>query len=254
MPETLRPQEVFSQRAAFYTTSQTHSDAAQLESLVALAAPQPDWTVLDVGTGTGHTALTMAPHAASVVGIDLTIEMLAQARLLEQAQGLRLSWALADAEALPFATASFDLVTCRRSAHHFHDLGRALAEMARVVEPGGVVLIDDRSIPEDEAIDTLMNQLDVWHDHSHVREYRASEWVAMLSEAGLAVTHVEGYAQHRSFTSFAHGAGDEDLAGMRARLAAATPHERALLALEERDGELYFNNWYVVLRAVKHER
>lgn len=253
MPETQRPQDVFSQRAAFYTTSQTHSDAAQLESLVALAAPRPEWIALDVGTGTGHTALAIAPHAASVVGIDLTVEMLAQARLLEQGRGLSLSWALADAEALPFGAASFDLITCRRSAHHFRDLSRALAEMARVLKPGGVALIDDRSIPEDETVDILMNQLDVWHDHSHVREYRASEWVAMLSEADLAVTHVEGYLQHRSFTSFAHGAGDEDLAAMRARLAAATPHERALLALEEHDGELYFNNWYVVLRAVKGE-
>jgi len=251
MLDPLRPQDVFGQRAAFYATSQTHSDAAQLASLVTLAAPKPAWRALDVGTGTGHTAFAFAPHVAQTIGIDLTGAMLAQARLLERAKGLCLSWALADAEALPFAAASFDLVTCRRSAHHFGDIGRAVAEMGRVCKPGGVVLIDDRSVPEDDAVDALMNQLDTWHDHSHVREYRATEWVAMLAAAGLLVTHVEGYVQHRPLASFAHGAGEEDLAAMRARLAAATPQERALLQLEERDGELFFNNWYVCLKAVK---
>ena len=55
-------------------------------------------------------------------------------------------------------------------------------------------------------------------------------------------------------TAFAHGASVEDLAAIRARLAAATPHERELLRLEERDGDTYFNNWYVVVMAARGGR
>jgi ubiquinone/menaquinone biosynthesis C-methylase UbiE len=251
MTDSARPQDVFSQRAAFYATSKTHSDISQLEGLVALAAPQADWWVLDVGAGTGHTALAFAPHVARTVGVDLTYEMLAQARLLQQARGQDVTWLLGDAEALPLGDASFDLVACRRAAHHYVDIERAIDEMVRVLKPGGLALIDDRSVPEDDAVDALMNQLDTWHDHSHVRQYRASEWTTMLQAKGLLVDHLEMYLQHRPLTIFAHGASAEDVVAIRERLAAATPHEREVLQLEERDGELSFNNWYLCLRAIK---
>lgn len=254
MADTARPQDVFSQRAAFYVTSQTHGDVSQLEGLVALTAPEADWWVLDVGAGTGHTALAFAPHVARTVGVDLTYEMLAQARLLQQARAQDVTWLLGDAEALPLDDASFDLVACRRAAHHYVHIERAIDEMVRVLKPGGLALIDDRSVPEDDAVDALMNQLDIWHDHSHVRQYRASEWTAMLQAKGLLVDHLEMYLQHRPLTTFAHGASAEDVTAIRERLAAATPHERDLLRLEERGGELYFNNWYLCLTARKGER
>jgi len=251
MIDSARPQDVFGQRAAFYATSQTHSDVSQLGGLVALAAPRADWRVLDVGAGTGHTALAFAPHVAHTVGVDLTYEMLAQARLLQRERGQRVSWVLGDAEALPVSDASFDLVTCRRAAHHYVHIERAIDEMVRVLKPGGLALIDDRSVPEDDDVDALMNQLDIWHDHSHVREYRASEWAGMLQARGLSVDHLEMYIQHRPLSTFAHGASDEDVAAIRERLALATPHERDLLALDERDGELSFNNWYLCIKAAK---
>ncbi len=251
MPEPLRPQDVFSRRASFYATSQTHSDASQLASLVALAAPGADWRALDVGTGTGHTAFAVAPHVSWTIGIDLTTAMLAQAQHLQRERGSAVAWALADAEALPFRDGAFDLVICRRSAHHFRHLGAALDEMARVLRAGGVMVIDDRTVPEDDLVDSLMNQLDMWHDHSHVREYRPSEWASALAAAGLTVERIEGYVQHRPLATFAHGADPEDLAAIRARLAIATAHEQEVLHLVELDGEPAFNNWYVSIRAVK---
>lgn len=67
---------IFGQRAARYTTSAVHADPQILARVIAVAAPQPDWVVLDVATGTGHTALALAPRVRAVVGIDLTPEML----------------------------------------------------------------------------------------------------------------------------------------------------------------------------------
>ena len=246
-----RPQDVFGQRADYYVHSQTHSDAEQLQRLVEMAQPQSHWRLLDVGAGTGHTALALAPHVAASVGIDLTIEMLLQAQKLAAARGQRATWLLADAQTLPFADSSFGLVACRRAAHHLVDVTGALQEMVRVLAPGGVLLIDDRSIPEDDAIDVLMNQLDVWHDASHIRQYRASEWCDMIAAVGLRLRALEGYVQHRPLSSFAHGAGPVEVAAMRQRLARATPHEREWLALEQQGQEWLFNNWYLSLAAVK---
>ena len=82
--------------------------------------PQPDWHVLDVATGAGHTALAFAPLVARVVASDITGEMLAEAAKLAGARGLaNVETAHAEAGNLPFPDASFDLVTCRLAAHHF---------------------------------------------------------------------------------------------------------------------------------------
>lgn len=251
MTSAERPQDVFGRRAAYYVSSQTHSDAGQLQRLVELTNAQPHWRLLDIGAGTGHTALALAPHVAASIGIDLTVEMLLQAQELAAARAQAVTWALADAQALPFADGSFELVACRRAAHHFVDITGALREMVRALTPGGLLLIDDRSIPDDDAVDALMNQLDVWHDASHIREYRASEWCDLVTAAGLQVQQIEGYVQHRPLSAFAHGAGPAEVAWMRQRLAAASPHERTMLALTQQGDEWAFNNWYLSLVAVK---
>jgi ubiquinone/menaquinone biosynthesis C-methylase UbiE len=69
-----KAKEVFGERAAFYTTSPAHTDAQVLARVVELAGPHSNWSVLDIATGTGHTAFALSPHVASVIGIDLTPE------------------------------------------------------------------------------------------------------------------------------------------------------------------------------------
>ena len=70
---------IFAERAATYTSSATHADPQVLARVVALATPQSDWVALDIATGTGHTAFALAPHVRSLIGIDLTPEMLREA-------------------------------------------------------------------------------------------------------------------------------------------------------------------------------
>lgn len=99
--ETAR--QVFAARADLYTTSAPHTDAQALARVLALAAPHSDWTVLDVATGTGNTSFAFAPHAASVVGLDLTPEMLAEAEKLRAARGLtNVTFCEGDVHALPW--------------------------------------------------------------------------------------------------------------------------------------------------------
>ena len=80
---TVLPQTVFAQRAAFYTTSAVHKDKAVLDRLVELAHVQPTDRVLDVATGTGHTAFAFAPHVREVIATDITPEMLIEGEKLQ---------------------------------------------------------------------------------------------------------------------------------------------------------------------------
>ena len=128
-------------------------------------APQPHWQVLDAGTGTGHTALSLAPAVRFVAAIDLTPEMIAEATKLGCERGVKnVGFGLADVAQMPFPDRCFELITCRRAAHHFLDIRRALKEMARVLRPAGRLVVDDRSVPEEDTVDRLMNEFDRLHD------------------------------------------------------------------------------------------
>src|SRR5207249_2291799 len=98
------------------------------------------------------------------------------------------------AEEMPFPDASFDLYTVRLAPHHFADIRASIREAARILRPGGKYLAADTTSPEDDDLDRQINEIEILRDHSHVRNYRASEWLEMLREAGLEpVFHEVGY-------------------------------------------------------------
>lgn len=244
--------KIFGERAAHYTTSAPHTDQQLLARVVALSAPKPYWSALDIATGTGHTALALAPHVASVIGVDLTPEMLAEAEQLRSAQAIaNVSFRSADAHALPFADSTFDLVTCRLAAHHFSNISQALGEMKRVLRAEGRLIINDRSVPEDDFVDTCMNKLDWYHDESHIRQYRPSEWQQMLKDAGFVVETVEAYTKHRPLTSLTKDVDEENVRKIHALLDRLDAQQREALNLKEVNGELRINHWYVLLSARK---
>lgn len=107
-------------------------------------------TVLDVATGTAGVALALADRTdARVVGVDLTEEMLRRGRQRVTARGrdARIQLAAARAEQLPFADASFDALTFTYLLRYVADPAATLAELARVVRPGGVVASLEFGVP-----------------------------------------------------------------------------------------------------------
>jgi len=243
---------IFGQRAANYTTSSCHTDPQVLARVVELACPRPHWSVLDVGTGTGHTAFALAPHVAAAIGIDLTAEMLDEAGELRSEKSIaNVEFVLADAHSLPWKDGTFGLVTCRRAAHHFSDIHRALREMARVLDSDGRIVIDDRSVPEDDFADECMNALDRYHDESHVRQYRPGEWRQMLEDLSFEVEVVEPYVKHRPISALTGGVDPENVREIHRILDRLDDSQRATFDLREVDGELHLNHWYVMLAARK---
>ena len=88
---------------------------------------------------------------------------------------------------LPFANGSFDIVVTRFSAHHWQDVSAALREVHRVLRSGGVFVVIDVVAPEAALYDTTLQAVELLRDASHVRDYRLTEWSAMLSAS--AFTH-----------------------------------------------------------------
>jgi ubiquinone/menaquinone biosynthesis C-methylase UbiE len=180
--------------AAHYATSAVHAQGADLAALVA-ALPAHAVDALDVGCGPGHTALAIAPRLQTVVAIDLSEAMLAQARQLARQRGLAtVRFEHGDAAHLPFADASFDVVTSRYCAHHFADPLRVLREVARVVRPGGCLLLADVVAPPLLMADTVLNAIEVLRDPSHVRDHTVAQWLALCAAAGLSAELVSTHA------------------------------------------------------------
>jgi ubiquinone/menaquinone biosynthesis C-methylase UbiE len=118
--------------------------APAAEHLLAVARLRPDERVLDVGTGTGIVARLAAPNvgpAGLVAGLDVSPAMLSVARAMAAEEGLTIDWSEGQAEALPYPDERFNLVLSQFALMFFSDRAGALAEMRRVLIPGGRVAL-----------------------------------------------------------------------------------------------------------------
>jgi ubiquinone/menaquinone biosynthesis C-methylase UbiE len=195
--------EQFGKTAEAYAMSRIHAHGEDLPRLVEITQPNGTEKLLDVATGAGHTLMTFAPHIAHGVAFDLTPEMLEQAKKSADEQGItNVSYVQGDAENLPFADGEFDIVTARICAHHFPNVERAMAEMARVLKPGGVMLIIDNFAPEEDEADHFINKIEQWRDPSHVREWKLSEWQHFFTQVGLQSEVAFTYRTHMKVSSW----------------------------------------------------
>ena len=121
-----------------YPTVARHFEATAAE-LIAACAVAPGDRALDVAAGNGNVALAAAAAGAQVVASDLTPALIELGRARTQATGAAVEWVEADAEELPFAGASFDVVTSVFGLMFAPRPEVAIAEAFRVVRPGGVV-------------------------------------------------------------------------------------------------------------------
>jgi demethylmenaquinone methyltransferase/2-methoxy-6-polyprenyl-1,4-benzoquinol methylase len=130
-------------------------DVLWRRSTVRLAPPPPGGAILDVCTGTGDLALAYARAAGPAVRVvagDFCRPMLDRGAEKARRRGLPVEWVEADAMALPFPAAAFDLVTVAFGLRNIADTARGLAEMARVCKPGGTLAILEFSLPTNAVV------------------------------------------------------------------------------------------------------
>jgi ubiquinone/menaquinone biosynthesis methyltransferase len=114
--------------------------------LVELAEVRPGARLLDLACGTGDIAFEAARRGASAIGLDITAGMIDLARAKPGAAGL--TWLVGDMAALPVASGSCDLVTTGYGLRNTSNLAGALADIHRVLKPGGRLLSLDFDRPE----------------------------------------------------------------------------------------------------------
>lgn len=162
----------------------THRES--LDVLAALVGPATGARVLDVCCGPGIVSCHLAPHVAEVVGVDLTPAMTARAAALAADKGLsNARFQVADALTLPFPDASFDVAVSRFALHQIERPDAALAEQARVVRPGGLVIAFDTMTSEDRAEANYHNEVARLREPVHARVLSLSDLVQLFAMAGL---------------------------------------------------------------------
>lgn len=172
---------------------------AELQVLEDRLAIDPEWKVLDVGTGPGRFGALFAGRGCHVIGVDLNPEMLEIASDTARGLGLENLFEVrtANAEDLSeFADGSFDVVCCMELFDHLPDLHKALAEMRRVLKPGGRFLYT--YVPSESLYGCLGNIYRWLHARARPSElmisrtYSRGSIVSLLAESGLRLERYWG--------------------------------------------------------------
>ena len=148
--------------------------------------------ILDVGCGTGKfvSRIRSALPQVEVFGVDLVSDMLTKGQTRWRLDRGHVLPVQGDSERLPFASGTFDIVTCANSFHHYPRQGRAIAEMARVLRDGGRLMVIDGY--RDRLWGWFIFDVCVATVEGDVHHASAERFREMMSEAGL-----QAIAQHR---------------------------------------------------------
>jgi ubiquinone/menaquinone biosynthesis C-methylase UbiE len=231
----------FTRQASPFANAPAIRNQEALRRIVAMAEAGGDDTALDVACGPGLLVCAFAKVVRHAMGIDVTPEMLEQARLEQKRTGLEnVTWQLCNIPPLPFADQTFSIVTSRFALHHLLDPLAVLKEMRRVCLPGGRIVIAD-SAPSPEKADAF-NAMERLRDPSHVRAMPVEQLRGLFREAGLAEPRQEFYRLEgeledllqRSFPN----AGDADR--IRKIFEASLADDALDMATRRREGKLYF--------------
>lgn len=246
--------ERFGSRADDYRNSPPHAGGPDLELLLTWLDPKPAERALDVATGGGHVALALARTGVDVEACDLTPEMLLAASALLAEHDCTATFAVAEADSLPYGDDSFDIVTCRIAAHHFPDAQAFFLEVARVLKPGGRFGFQDQALPPEPTSAVFTDALERKRDASHNQSYNLDGWVTLVERAGLVVEHTELVDKRHDFAEWAARQGCSDAAVAELmQIMAESPEgmRRWLEPVYEGERLVEFRNRHLVLLARK---
>ncbi len=243
----------YSRVAEAYAVSASHAGGDDLDWLVARATSVVPGTALDVACGGGFATRALLAAGHRVVATDLTRESVVAARVSTASAAL--GWVVGAAERLPVRTSSVPLVSCRIAPHHFGDVARFVDEVARVLAPGGMFLLVDTTVPEDDELARWLDDVERMRDPSHGRSWAPSRWRAVCTGARLTVIEsLLTRKRHELEPWLARSGCVGDAAEeVRRRFREAPPAARSAYSIEVDDAGVVaaFTDTKICLRATK---
>jgi len=177
-----RIKEQFSKQAIPFTEIKGHYDS--IDTIIDMSEVSKEHTVLDLACGTGIVSCEFAKHAKSVIGLDITQEMLDEAIKKQKIENLtNIEFKIGDVEKSPYRDESFDIIFTRYSFHHFLDTKKVFDEMVRVCKNGGKIIIVDVALKKQFA--KAYNQMEKLRDPSHSKALTTDEFNTLFSNEKL---------------------------------------------------------------------
>lgn len=199
----------FTRQAASFNASEAANGAQSLDALIELARPAMPERWIDLACGPGVVARALAARVGAVHGVDATPTMVELAGREAARRGLsNTTYSVGDVAALPFPDASFDAAITRFALHHIPVPARVLAEAARVVAPGGAVVIADMAADEDADARAWAQEVERLRDPSHWASLTPQRLRALGAGAGLRLERERSVALELDFDDWlARGSG-----------------------------------------------
>lgn len=175
--------EQFSKQAIPFTKIKGHYDS--VDTIISMSEVSTKDKVLDIACGTGIVTCEFAKHGQSVVGLDITKDMITQAIKTQMEQNLtNVKFDLGNVEPLPYEDNSFDIVFTRYSFHHFLDTKKVFNEMIRVCKPNGKIIVTDVALENQYA--KAYNRMERLRDPSHSKALTYEEFNELFKNKNLS--------------------------------------------------------------------
>jgi ubiquinone/menaquinone biosynthesis C-methylase UbiE len=203
--------ERFTETADVFARTVRRTRAEEAEELARRAteglANAETLLAIDLACGPGTYTRPLAARVRHAIGADLTPAMVEKARVEAARDDItNIEFTCADIYALPFADGVAGIVSCGYAFHHMTDPTRALAEMARVLQPGGRVALTDIIVPDGCDAD-FQNEVERVRDPSHTITQSAASFRALIGNAGLRVVSENTHVNWHDFDVWMGNAG-----------------------------------------------
>jgi SAM-dependent methyltransferase len=215
----------FTHQTDSFARSAVMTMAETLDAVVEVVPADPEARWLETACGPAAVGRAVAARVGSVHGVDLTPAMVEKAGAEAAAHGVEnIEFSLGDATALEFEDASFDGALNRFSLHHIPVPQRVLEEMARVVRPGGLIVVSDLMGEDDREAAAWREQIERLRDPSHWACLTPSSLRAVAAGAGLVLDREELVPFQLDFDDWLRrGSGGDATAPLIERLVAEVP-------------------------------
>ncbi len=242
--------EQFKQQALTFQTVKGHYDS--VDTIISMSEISNDETLLDIACGTGILTCEFAKHAKSVRGLDITQEMLTQAKITQKNSNLNnIHFDLGEVEHLPYKDKSFDIVFSRYSFHHFLNTKKVFDEMLRVCKDGGKIIVVDVALEEKYSL--AYNSMEKLRDPSHTKALSLNEFHTLYSNPLLRAHKQSSYSvevelENQLSASFPNK-GDEDV--LRNIFKKELSHDTLGMKTYTKEDKIYFSYPITIFSAIK---